>query len=407
MKLKYTFFLYLLLISIVSYSQPKSSKTGTSVAKKPTSTSTHSNHKPKVVKAPLNPSALASTSPLTGVWRGFFTSGMGFFQEKYRYEVQIGQLNNNGIKGVTYSYKTTVFYGKANLAGMYTPSTKNLVLKENKLIEVKMAGGDACLMTCYLEYSKVGNTQIMEGTFTSINLATKEDCGSGRVYLEKVPESDFYKEEFVKEYETRKKNPPVIAKTTPKIVAKTTPKITKKVDTKPTPKVTVTDKRKPVQKEEIVKKDAPKVDVPITTRKIDEVVVKPIEEPKRNIPKVLIERENKIAKVIQAEGDEIVIELFDNGQIDNDTITVYHNKMAVAVKKRLCHQPITFRIKVDPTKQRNEFVMVAENLGSIPPNTALMVITIGKQRHEVTITSTEQKNAMVIIHCKPSSVEGK
>lgn len=147
--------------------------------------------------------------------------------------------------------------------------------------------------------------------------------------------------------------------------------------------------------------------MPGTPRKIDEVIVKPIEEPKRNIPKVLIERENKIAKIIQAEGDEIVIELFDNGQIDNDTITVYHNKQAIAVKKRLCHQPITFRIKVDPNKQRNEFIMVAENLGSIPPNTALMVVTIGKQRHEVTITSTEQKNAVVIIDCKPSSVEGR
>ncbi len=401
MKLKYTFFLYLLLISFVSYSQPKSGKGNTTHKKTGITTSPHSYSKSKAVKETINPLAIAPSSALTGVWRGFFTSGMGFFQEKYRYEVQIGQLNNNGIKGVTYSYKTTVFYGKANLAGMYTPSTKNLVLKENKLIEVKMAGGEACLMTCYLEYSKVGNTQILEGTFTSVNLGTKEDCGSGRVYLEKVPESDFYKEDFVKEYETLKKKPPVVTKSTPKITKKPEVKTT-------TPKeTTVTDKRKPVKKDDIVKKDPVKVEIPENLRKIDEVVVKPIEEPKRNIPKVLIERENKIAKVIQGEGDEIVIELFDNGQIDNDTITVYHNKTAIAVKKRLCHQPITFRIKVDPNKTRNEFVMVAENLGSIPPNTALMVVTIGKQRHEVTITSTEQKNAVVIIDCKPASSEGK
>jgi hypothetical protein len=62
---------------------------------------------------------------------------------------------------------------------------------------------------------------------------------------------------------------------------------------------------------------------------------------------------------------------------------------------------------VDPNKPRNEFVMVAENLGIIPPNTALMIITVGKQRHEVTLTSTEQKNAMVIIECTPPSREGK
>jgi hypothetical protein len=45
--------------------------------------------------------------------------------------------------------------------------------------------------------------------------------------------------------------------------------------------------------------------------------------------------------------------------------------------------------------------MVAENLGSIPPNTALMVITAGAKRYELFITSTEQKNAVVVVEYKP------
>ena len=400
MKLKYTCVIYLLLISMASYSQPKTSKSNATVPQK-TGSASHSNSKTK--DGGSSASTLAHKSALTGVWRGFFTSGMGFFQDKYKYEVQIGQLNNNGLKGVTYSYRTTVFYGKANLAGMYTPSTKNIIIKENKLLEVKMAGGDACLMTCYLEYSKVGGVEILEGTFTSVNINTKEDCGSGKVYLEKVPESDFYKEDFVREFEIIKKNPPV--KNPPK---KTPPKVTRKPQVKPTPKETTTEKRKPVGKSEIiVKKDPPVAVIPNTPKKIDEIIVKPVEETKRPVPKELIERENKIAKVIEAEGDEITIELYDNGQIDNDTITIFHNKYAVATKKRLCHQPIVLKIKVDPKKPRNEFVMVAENLGSIPPNTALMVVTVGKQRHEVTITSTEQKNAVVIVDCKVPSDDSK
>jgi hypothetical protein len=40
-------------------------------------------------------------------------------------------------------------------------------------------------------------------------------------------------------------------------------------------------------------------------------------------------------------------------------------------------------------------VMVAENLGRIPPNTSLMIVQDGDKRYEVRITSTEQKNAMV------------
>jgi hypothetical protein len=40
--------------------------------------------------------------------------------------------------------------------------------------------------------------------------------------------------------------------------------------------------------------------------------------------------------------------------------------------------------------------MVAENLGEIPPNTSLMIVDTGKMQQEVRITSTEQKNAVVI-----------
>jgi hypothetical protein len=48
----------------------------------------------------------------------------------------------------------------------------------------------------------------------------------------------------------------------------------------------------------------------------------------------------------------------------------------------------------------HEFVMVANNLGSIPPNTALMVITTGGKRYELFISSDEKKNAKVVIDFK-------
>jgi hypothetical protein len=412
MKLKYTCFLYLLLISSVSFSQPPKKNTNSIPRKIHSSPQqqknvSHSQGKTGVTNAKASSAAVEAAtgfkSPLTGVWRGFFTSGSGFFQEKYKYEIQLGQLASNGIKGVTYSYKTTVFYGKASLAGMYTPSTKNLVLKETKLIEVKMTSGDACLMTCYLEYSKVGGTEILEGTFTSVNTNQNADCGNGRVYLEKVQESDFYKEDFVKEFETKKKNEPIAKPTTPKtavVIAKPKPKQT----------TTTTDKNKNKRTEEIVKVDPPVVprtpgSSEKTIGKVD--VTPPLEAPKKPIAKELKERENTVTKVIEAEGDEIEIALYDNGQIDGDTVTVYHNKQVVAWKKGLCHKPIIIKIKVDPNHPRNEIVMVADNLGSIPPNTALMVVTIGKQRYDVSLTSDFHKHATVIVMCKLPSRDSK
>jgi hypothetical protein len=44
--------------------------------------------------------------------------------------------------------------------------------------------------------------------------------------------------------------------------------------------------------------------------------------------------------------------------------------------------------------------MVAENLGSIPPNTALMIVTAGAKRDEVFISSSKQKNAKVVLDLK-------
>jgi hypothetical protein len=46
--------------------------------------------------------------------------------------------------------------------------------------------------------------------------------------------------------------------------------------------------------------------------------------------------------------------------------------------------------------------MVAENLGSIPPNTAILIITAGKNRHLLSLSSSEVKSARVRIVYEPA-----
>jgi len=50
---------------------------------------------------------------------------------------------------------------------------------------------------------------------------------------------------------------------------------------------------------------------------------------------------------------------------------------------------------LDEDNPDHVLVMVAENMGRIPPNTSLMIIQDGDRRFQVSISSTEQKNAMV------------
>ena len=67
---------------------------------------------------------------------------------------------------------------------------------------------------------------------------------------------------------------------------------------------------------------------------------------------------------------------------------------------RLSQEPISVTIAVSPSQPHHEIIMVAENLGSIPPNTSIMIITTAGSRYEVFISSSEQKNAKVVFDLK-------
>jgi hypothetical protein len=409
----------------------------------------------------------AGAQDLTGIWRGYFSSSNGLYredvrQELYKYEVQIDQQANNALNGVTYSYKSTVFYGKAAFRGIYTVQTKNLILKETNLQEVKIGDkSEPCLMTCYLEYSKIGKLEVLQGTFSSVNDKTKADCGSGKVYLERVKESDFELEPFLikKKPESTARKTPIIGplknqsstKTTAPNNANTRKDNTVKVPVKTnTPKAATSALPKtnnvtkvvppasgnknntgkaPVMQNTIVQnknnaktkatttkseiKPTPvtvpppavsswKPDATVSDRKKDTPIVKWEKPPVSQgpIPKVLLERENKLIKTIYTNEKSFTVEIFDNGTIDNDTISLYHNNKLMISHGKLTYTPLKLTIDCSDEKQRHELIMVAENLGEIPPNSALMVITAGKKRYEIFLVSNEQRNAKVVVEYK-------
>jgi len=332
---------------------------------------------------------------LTGIWRGSFfnPSEIAMGGTKYRYEVQI---NNKGreVEGVTYSYQTTRFYGKASLVGMWSPTSKNFTLKEERMLDLKIeGGGDGCLMTCYLMYRKEGSKEYLEGSYSSYNMNQKNSsCGGGRVFLERVPDTDFELEDFLvkKDGSSKKTVKPgqedyVIKK--PAAPAKTDPKPTPKPLPKPIPKAeppVVTKKIPPAtaDKEETVKK-IPEIKQP----------VKP--KPLPPAPPILKIRENELFKTIETSESEIEISFYDNGEIDGDTISVYNNNRLVAKAQGLSAKAVTIKVYLSDDEAEQDVIMVAENLGKIPPNTALMIIKAGDQRFTLNLTSTEQKNAMV------------
>ncbi len=109
------------------------------------------------------------------------------------------------------------------------------------------------------------------------------------------------------------------------------------------------------------------------------------------------ERKKVIAEEIIVDSDTLKVDFYDNGEIDGDSISVFYNDQLLASNQRLSTKAIHMSIALDPSREVNEITMFADNLGSIPPNTALMIVYDGRKRYEVRLTSTLQTSATVVI----------
>jgi len=89
------------------------------------------------------------------------------------------------------------------------------------------------------------------------------------------------------------------------------------------------------------------------------------------------------------------LDFYDNNQIDGDSITVKVNGKVILSHQKLTAKPITAYVAIDLQNTFQEVEMIAENLGSIPPNTALLIVTAGERRYQLFLSSTETKSARV------------
>lgn len=111
-------------------------------------------------------------------------------------------------------------------------------------------------------------------------------------------------------------------------------------------------------------------------------------------------RKNVITHEVEVESDSIRVDVYDNGEIDGDIISVFYNQQLILNSQKLTHKSIHIDLVLDPAKISNEISMFAENLGLIPPNTALMVINDGKNKFEIPISSNLERNATISIKRK-------
>jgi len=111
-------------------------------------------------------------------------------------------------------------------------------------------------------------------------------------------------------------------------------------------------------------------------------------------------RKAVLNRELLVESDSVRLSFYDNGEIDGDSISVFVNNQLVLSHQGLEARAFNIYLHLDSTRELNEISMFAENLGKLPPNTALMVVTDGKNRYEVFLSSSLTENATVELRRK-------
>ncbi len=96
--------------------------------------------------------------------------------------------------------------------------------------------------------------------------------------------------------------------------------------------------------------------------------------------------------------DSLQLTLYDNGEVDGDTVSVLLDGKVIIAKQGLNLKPNVHTIYFDSnTPDSVQLVMYAENLGAIPPNTGLLVIKDGVSVYEVRFSADLSSNAAIVL----------
>lgn len=199
---------------------------------------------------------------------------------------------------------------------------------------------------------------------------------------------------------------PVVKKEEPKAVVKNQ-QIDKPAETKST-----AAKEQPVKQTMIAKNNPPagqkaaagKVDTFAKSAPASVVkITKP--EPEKTKPAVnaAVDIVNRTIETIQSvnySSDSLVLTLYDNGEVDGDTVSVLLNGEVIMPRVGLTTNAVRKTIYTKDLPDSIQIVMYAETLGSLPPNTGLLIVYDGKDRYEIRFSGDLKKNAAIVFRRK-------
>jgi len=319
---------------------------------------------------------------VTGIWHGKI--------DKQKAEVKLVQ-NGDSLAGTAYYFESPTRYRRYSIKGYRDETDNSVVWWDDQLLEDKTKGLN--LLPRNKQTSSRADFNCPGGGVMMLDGKTYADEDQkkpgGEIHLSKVDEASFKDEwdDLIENYTVGANDPDIIDS----VSVATQPRATVE-----TPVRTISEEKTktisvpiPVSKNEDPKKEV--ISVPATKQenKVETNIAPPTIEQK------FTSRQKVFTKEIPVSGDSIELDFYDNAEIDGDSISLFLNGKLIFEHIRLTEKAYTVKLPVTALQENNELIMVAENLGAIPPNTSYMVALIGDKRYDAQLASTENSSAMI------------
>ena len=343
----------------------------------------------------------AYAQSLSGQWIGGFSSANNISTNKTDFVLEI-EVNGSEVTGYSYTYFAMSgkrYFVICKLKGIYDKGSKSL-----KVVEVENVKSNTppdfqnCLQSHQLTYFKKNDKEILIGKWSPSEKGST--CGNGNTEVERktitgitLQNPATAKNQVSKKIINKQENTEIALNNASKAPEpkNSSSNSQDSLINKGQSNQLTTPAVKPSQ-ENIVDNHQDQKKSATALLPIDGAKARPLTE--QELSK-LSKRDFQVIQTVEFTGTTIKIEIYDNGQVDGDVISLYLNEKLLLPSQKLTAQPITININVKDNEDKYDLIMYAESMGKIPPNTALMIVTTATNRHEINITSTELSSGVV------------
>ncbi len=310
---------------------------------------------------------------ITGVWKGRVKSA--------NLELKIIK-SGDSLTGTSYYFNSKRNFRRYSIKGYFDPATNDVIWWDDQLLE----GNPASLTEAALnvaDFNCPGEDKMLLDGNSSVR--DNKDISKGPLHLQKTDRSSFQDEWdwVIDNYVAGANNPYIIdsigqLSTGPRIDPE------EKVLTATSPVAAISQK----------KPETPVVKTPATDRNTS------LAKPSTNQEK-FTSRQNKLQMVIPVTAPVIELRFYDNAAVDGDSIAIFLNGRLLREHILLSGEPQIIKINAADLQEDNELVLVAENLGSIPPNTSYLMAVVGHKQFEARLFADEGSSALIRFIKKP------